>query len=72
LRHNFNTRIERYGSGFYDASGVWKKTSSVIYSDAQFGLGDIVRCSCTDYRVMKISEYQDLSGTAELYSYIVS
>jgi hypothetical protein len=67
-----DTRIERYDSGFFDASCLWKKTSSVIYSDAHLDISDIVRSGSVDYRVGKVSEYKDLVGNIEFYCYLTT
>jgi hypothetical protein len=67
-----DTRIERYDSGFYDSSGHWTKTDTMILSNTSMNIGDTVRKSSSNYTIRKAEDNPDLGGESDFYTYLAN
>jgi hypothetical protein len=65
-------RLEKYDSGYYDSTGLWKKTDTQILSQTLLSIGDKVRYGTTDYTIRKVEDNPDLGGITEFYSYLAN
>jgi len=65
-------RLEKYDSGYYNASGVWTKTDTQILSQTLLSIGDKVRYGGKDYTIRKVEDNTDLGGETEFYSYLAN